>query len=91
MNALRIDIAQQALLAHLAAQPTVLEPREEGPLVGQLEHVDEHGPGLDPPSEALGARKVLGVDRGREPGVVQVGPAEDIVFVAPLEDRDDWA
>lgn len=86
VNALRVAVAQQTLLAHLATQPAVLEPGEVGILVGYLERVDEDGAGLEPAREALGARNVLGVDGGGEARVVQVRAAEDVVLVAPLED-----
>lgn len=70
MQALGVAVAEQALLAHLAAEAAVLHAREEGVLVGQLEGVDVDGAGLDPPRQALGAAQVLGVDGGGEAGVV---------------------
>lgn len=85
VNALRVAVAQQTLLAHLATQPAVLEPGEVGILVGYLERVDEDGAGLEPAREALGARNVLGVDSGGEARIVQVRAAEDVVLVAPLK------
>lgn len=91
MQALRVAVAEQTLLAHLAAQAAVLHPGEVGVLVGQLEGVDVDGAGLDPPREALGAGEVLGVHGGGEAGVVQVRAGEDVLLVAPFEDRDDGA
>lgn len=75
VEALSVNITQQALLAHLTTQPALLEAREICMRVGQLEDVDVDGPGLEFPGDALRACEVLRVHRSCETCVVQVRTA----------------
>lgn len=91
MQALGVRVGQQPLLAHLAAEPAVLDAREVGPRVGPLWLVDPDTTGLEPPGNALRLCQIRRVDRRAQAGVGQVGAPDDVVFIGPGENREDGA
>lgn len=89
VQALSVAVRQQTLLAHLTAEPTVLEAREVSAKVGPLRLVDEDTASLQSPSDLLGPSQVLGVHRRTETSVGQVGTLDNVVFVGPGHDGKD--